>query len=173
VDSGQAFIHNSRNLLTVELLPRVERSVERLTDAQLWWRPNEESNSAGNLMLHMAGNVRQWIVSGVGGATDARRRQEEFDERGPLPRADVLDRLRRAVADADTVLAGLSPASLPEVRHVQKHDVTILYAIYHVVEHFSMHTGQIIYIAKLHSGDMRFFELTGGKPTPTWTPRQA
>jgi uncharacterized damage-inducible protein DinB len=168
VDTGQAFIDNSRDLLTRQLLPRIERSIERLNDGQLWWRPNAESNSIGNLMLHLAGNVRQWIVSGVGGEPDIRRRQEEFDQRGPLPRTEVLDRLRHAVADADAVLARLSQSELLETRHIQTLDVTVLYAVHHVVEHFSMHAGQIIYIAKLHAGDMRFYDLTGDKPTPKW-----
>lgn len=168
--ADQAFIDHSRDLLITSFLPRIERCLDRLSDDDIWWRPNEESNSIGNLALHLAGNVRQWIVGGVGGAPDARRRQEEFDERGPLGRALVASRLRSAVDEAAATLAGLAPERLLDRRHIQGHDVTVLEAIYHVVEHFSMHTGQIIYITKILKGDMAFYDLTGGKPQPTWTP---
>lgn len=167
-DTGQAFIDYSRDLLTHQHLPRIDRAVAALTDEQIWSRPNDASNSVGNLMLHLAGNVRQWIVTGIGGAPDTRRRQQEFDERGPLPRTELVERLRRAVADADTVLAALAPGQLNERRAIQKLDVTVLEAVYHVVEHFSMHTGQIIYVAKTYAGDLAFYDLTGDKPTPTW-----
>lgn len=167
-DIGQSFIDHSRDFLTAHYLPRIERAVARLSDEQIWWRPNEASNSVGNLLLHLAGNIRQWIVSGIGGAPDDRRRQAEFDERGPVPRDEALGRLRRAIADADAVLAALDPAALRERRTTQKLDVTVLEAIYHVVEHCSMHTGQIIYVVKSFSGDLAFYDLTGDKPTATW-----
>src|SRR5262245_66461541 len=83
-NASQAFIDESRSLLTGSLFPRIERCVERLSDQDVWWRANSESNSVGNLLLHLSGNVRQWIVSGVGLAADNRQRQQEFDERGPI-----------------------------------------------------------------------------------------
>jgi uncharacterized damage-inducible protein DinB len=168
MDIGRAFIDQSRAFLTEHYLPRIEEAVARMTDEQIWWRPNETSNSAGNLVLHLAGNIRQWIVTGIGGAPDTRTRQAEFDERGPLPREETLDRLRRSIADADAVLASLPPERLPERRTIQKTDTTILDAIYHVVEHCSMHTGQILYIAKGFSGDLGFYEMKDGKPRETW-----
>lgn len=169
-DFAHAFLDRSRRYLTDDYLPRIRVCVDRLGDDDLWWRPNPESNSVGNLVLHLAGNARQWIVSGVGGAADARRRQAEFDERGPLPRAEVMERLTSTVGEVDAVLAGVRPASLAEVRRIQGHDVTVLEAIYHVVEHFSMHTGQIVYIAKLRSGaGIRFYDVTpDGVATANW-----
>lgn len=169
MQNGPAFIDRSRSYLTDDYLPRIERCLEQLSDDDVWWRPNDASNSVGNLLLHLAGNARQWIVSGVGGAEDVRRRQEEFDERAPLPKAELLARLRAALADVDAVLAQLDPGTLLETRHIQGHDVTVLEAVYHVVEHFSMHTGQIIYVAKQRTGhDLAFYKVHDGVADPTW-----
>jgi uncharacterized damage-inducible protein DinB len=165
---AQHFIDRSRRLLTESYLPRIERSVERLTDEEIWWRPNDESNSVGNLLLHLAGNVRQWIVSGVGGAVDERRRHEEFDARGPVARDELLAHLRQAVQDADVALARVTPSRLLERRTIQGDDVTLLEAIYHAVEHFSMHTGQIIFVTKMRKGDLAFYAVSEGIAREQW-----
>ena len=167
-DFARAFLDESRRQLTQDHLPRIERCVEQLSDDELWWRANEANNSVGNLMLHLSGNLRQWVVSGVGGEPDRRARQAEFDERGPVPRADLLGRLRRTVADADAALARVDPATLLATRTVQGLSVTGVYAIYHAVEHFSMHTGQIILLTKLRRGDLGFWDLSDGVPKPQW-----
>jgi uncharacterized damage-inducible protein DinB len=167
-DTGQAFLNESRKYLTLSYLPRIERCLASLSDEDIWWRANPESNSVGNLVLHLAGNVRQWIVSGVGGAADIRRRQAEFEAQGPIPREQLLAALASAVNDADAVLGRTAPASLPERRVIQGHDVTLLQAIYYVVEHFSMHTGQIIYAAKMRGGDLAFYDVTTGVPVEQW-----
>jgi len=164
-----AFLAQSRRLLTQSYLPRIEKSVEGLSDEQLWWRANAESNSIGNLILHLAGNIRQWIVSGIGGAADTRDRRSEFEERGPLPAAELLARIRSAVEDADQVLANLSAEALLERRRIQTYDVTALQAIYTVVEYFSMHTGQTIVLAKMWKGDLGFYTLSHGVPHPAWS----
>ncbi len=169
MDIAQAFIEQSRSLLQTANLPRIERCLERLSDEEVWWRPNDESNSIGNLLLHLSGNVRQWIVSGLGGREDARVRQEEFDERRVLPRAELLRRLKETLFEADSVLAAIEPAQLLESRRIQGDEVTMLEAIYHVVEHFSMHTGQIILLAKaLKNEDLRLYDFSGGAPQETW-----
>jgi uncharacterized damage-inducible protein DinB len=168
-DAAQAFVDHSRSLLLTAYLPRVERCLEKLSDEQVWWRPNEDSNSIGNLLLHLAGNARQWIVSGVGGRPDLRVRQEEFDERRMLSRAELLERLRETLAAADEVLARLPSSALLETRHIQGHDVTVLEAVYHVAEHFSMHTGQIILLTKMLSASpLGFYDFSSGVPLPTW-----
>jgi uncharacterized damage-inducible protein DinB len=173
-DIARAFIAQSRSLLMTANLPRIERCLERLSDEEIWWRANEESNSIGNLLLHLSGNVRQWIVSGLGGREDGRVRQEEFDERRVLPRAELLGRLKTTLAEADAVLAAIEPAKLLESRRIQGDDVTMLEAVYHVVEHFSMHTGQIILLAKaLKAEDLRFYDFSGGAPIETWHEPQA
>src|SRR5215510_15345227 len=113
-DIGREFIVQSRYHLTEDYLPKIERCISLLTGEQIWWRANAESNSIGNLLLHLAGNVRQWIVSGIGGATDVRERDKEFSERGPLPSSELLSRLRAAVEEADRALVTVSPATLVE-----------------------------------------------------------
>ncbi len=168
-DAAQAFIIKARSYLIEDYLPKIERCLEQLSDEQVWWRANEESNSIGNLLLHLAGNVRQWIVSGVGGDRDARVRQLEFDQREAVPRGELLGRLRQTLSEVDDVLAGLDPASVLEPRRIQDCDVTVLEAVFHVVEHFSMHTGQIILLTKLLKGaDLKFYDFSGGEPRQAW-----
>lgn len=167
-DVSQIFIDRSRQFLTSSYLPRIERCLEKLSDEEIWWRANTDSNSIGNLILHLTGNVRQWIISGLGGARDQRQRQQEFDERGPLPRQELLTQLKATVEEADRVLAGVDPASLLERRHIQGHDVSVMEAVYHVVEHFSMHTGQIILLTKMRKGDVAFYDVSDGTPRPQW-----
>jgi uncharacterized damage-inducible protein DinB len=172
MDIGRAFLEESRRYLLGEYAVKIRLCLEQLSDDDLWWRPNGRSNSVGNLLLHLAGNVRQWIVSGVGGAADTRHRQAEFDERGPLPRADVVRRLEAALADCDRVLAGLDPAVLTQDRKIQGRDTNVFRAIYHVVEHFGMHTGQVMYITKLRTGtDLAFYRDAGGLAVEDWRKR--
>src|SRR5919108_4206643 len=102
---GQAFLDQSRHYLSNQYLPKIAASVERLTAEDLWWRSNPASNSAGNLLLHLAGNMRQWIISGLGGAPDHRQRQREFDARDGGSAAELLGQLRNTVREADAVLA--------------------------------------------------------------------
>jgi len=143
-------------------LPRIERCLAMLSAEQIWWRPNESSNSAGNLALHLAGNVRQWIVAGLGGAADARQRDLEFSERGPVPRAKLVRTLRSAVLDACKVIRRLTAEDLAAGYQIQKLPVTGLNALLHVVEHFAFHSGQIIFITKqIQSRDLRFTRLPG------------
>ncbi len=151
-DVAQNFLSESRQYLRGTYLTAIEKSVAPLTDAQVWWRPNEASNSIGNLILHLSGNVRQWIVGGVGRRPNERNRQQEFDEREAIPKERLLARLRTVLDEADTVLASLTEAGLTERREIQGHDTTVLKAIYHVVEHFSTHTGQILWIVKSQLG---------------------
>jgi uncharacterized damage-inducible protein DinB len=154
------FLKLAEHSLRRHHLPRIERCLQMLSAGQIWWRPNESSNSAGNLALHLAGNVRQWIVAGLGGASDARQRDLEFSERGPVPRARLVRTLGAAVDDACKVLRRLKPAELAALYTIQKLPVTGLNAILHVVEHFAFHTGQIIFITKqLQARDLRFTNL--------------
>jgi uncharacterized damage-inducible protein DinB len=166
---SRSFVEKARELLTEEYLPKIERCVEKLTDEQVWWRPNEESNSIGNLLLHLSGNARQWIVSGLGETSDERRRQTEFDERRIIARDELLDILRTTIADVDRVLASFDPTRLLDSYPIQGTKATALQAIFHVTEHFSMHTGQIILLTKmLTKTDLVFYDFSTGKPVHTW-----
>jgi len=168
-DISQSFIQNARELIKDQYLPKIERCLERLTDEQVWWRPNPESNSIGNLLLHISGNARQWIVCGLGGVTDERQRQTEFDQREGISRAELLRKLRATVSEIDNVLAGFDPSRLVDEYQIQGTKSSALAAIFHVTEHFSMHTGQIILLTKMLANvDLVFYDFSTGKPMHTW-----
>jgi uncharacterized damage-inducible protein DinB len=152
-DLSRAFLDKSRRLLVEDSTPKIERCLQRLSVDDIWWRPNEASNSIGNLVLHLCGNISMWIIGGVGKRPFHRNRQQEFDERGPLPGAELQRRLQSVIGQAGDVLAGIDEAELLSRRQIQGYDVTVLEAIYHVVEHFGMHTGQIILLTKARVGE--------------------
>jgi uncharacterized damage-inducible protein DinB len=158
--ASQAFIAYASNFLLKDYLPKIERCLEKLTDEQIWWRANEESNSIGNLILHLCGNVRQWIICGLGSQADNRNRDAEFEQRDSIPRAELLSLLRSTLSEIQTTLQTLDPTILLERRKIQGNDVEVLEAIFHVTEHFSMHTGQIILLTKLlTASDLDFYDL--------------
>jgi uncharacterized damage-inducible protein DinB len=168
-NTGEAFLAHARRLLASDYLPKIERCLEKLDDEQVWWRAGAASNSIGNLLLHLSGNARQWVVSGIGGAADERARQKEFDASAGIARAELLERLRATLDEVDAVLARVEPATLLEQRRIQECDVSVLEAVFHVVEHFSMHTGQIILLTKmLTQSELRFYDFSTGVPRPTW-----
>jgi uncharacterized damage-inducible protein DinB len=168
-DVARAFIDRASAFLSTEYLPKIERCLEQLTDAQIWFRPNEASNSIGNLVLHLCGNARQWIVSGLGDNPDRRDRDSEFRQREVIPRVELLECLRTTVREVEQVLANLDCSVVLERRTIQGKDVEVLEAIFHVTEHFSMHTGQIILLTKqLTSTDLRFYEFEDDAPIQRW-----
>jgi uncharacterized damage-inducible protein DinB len=153
------FMEASRTFLTQDFLPKLVHCLENMSDDQIWWRPNEQSNSAGNLVLHLRGNIKQWIASSLGGVPFRRDRDSEFISRDRVPKADLITAIQQAVAEVDSVLAGF-PANQLLVRYlVQIYRVSALQAVYHVVEHFSYHLGQILYIYKLQTAmDPGFYD---------------
>jgi uncharacterized damage-inducible protein DinB len=164
-----AFLRCAHDFLLGDYLPKIEHCLEKLTDEQIWWRPNEESNSIGNLILHLCGNVRQWILSGIGSAPDHRDRDSEFAQREVITRAELRNLLRSTLKEVGTVLRTLDPEIILEHRKIQGNDVEILEAIFHVTEHFSMHTGQIIMLTKMFTAsDLRFYDFPAGVPMETW-----
>lgn len=151
-----------------QLESRIEDCVKGLTEEQIWLRSNQAENAIGNLLLHLAGNVRQWLISAVGGKPDVRVRDREFAARGDISGAELLERLRATVDEAAALLNHLPQERLTEMVTVQKYHVTVLEAIYHVVEHFSQHTGQIIFAYKLFTGnDLAFYRHLSAAPNPT------
>jgi uncharacterized damage-inducible protein DinB len=167
--SGRLFLDRARFLLLTEYRTKIRLAVETLPEDALWGRANDQSNSVGNLLLHLTGNVRQWLVSGVGGAPDIRHRATEFAAQGGPPRAELLANLNQLLDDVERVLDGVTPDTLVERRTIQGRDVTVLDAIFICVEHFSMHLGQIILLAKLRApGAIRFYEDAGGLARPIW-----
>jgi uncharacterized damage-inducible protein DinB len=132
-----------------ELSSRIEFCLDQLTEEQIWTRGKESENAVGNLVLHLCGNVGQWIVSTIGNRPDTRNRPAEFAARSSATKDELRARLRATIDAALAVIEGLTPAQLAARHTIQGYDVSVLEAIYHVVEHFSMHTGQIIFATKL------------------------
>lgn len=145
---------------------RIEKCLGLLDDAALWSREDEVENSIGNLCVHLAGNVRQWLIATVGGVPDTRDRDSEFAARSGGSGAQLAAALRRTVEEANIVIDSLSEQRLAERVHVQGYDVTVLEAVYHVIEHFAHHSGQIIFETKRRTRqDLGFFAHLSKQPT--------
>ena len=161
------FLRHARFRLLEDYFVKIAAAIDALDEEQVWRRPNESSNSVGNLLLHLSGNVRQWIISGVGGAEDRRDRASEFAARGPVSKGELIELVRTTLDQADAVLAGIegecaaanSDEPLQRVCKPQAYETSVFDAIFHVVEHFSYHTGQIIFAAKgLAEGQVSFYD---------------
>lgn len=137
----------------------IHRCLERLSEAQMAYRGGDHENSVINLLLHLAGNIRQWAIHGVGGQPDVRQREQEFALDPHCSGAEARARFDAAIEEAAAIIAGCSPARLQEIIDPQptskvRHP-TVLEAIYRVVGHLDHHTGQIILLTKqLTRGDL-------------------
>ena len=163
------FLSRSRYWLTKEYPIKLRHCVNALPCDAVWARPNESSNSIGNLLVHLTGNVTEWILGGVGGRSIKRYRTGEFEQQDGADAAVLLDNLERVLQEADTVLAGLTEKDLERSVVIQGRDTNVLGAVYHVVEHFAMHTGQIVLMTKIYApGKIQFYEDAGGLARPIW-----
>jgi Protein of unknown function (DUF1572) len=157
-NASTLFLEFSRSKLIEQYWPRLRSCVESLSDEQVWWRPNGASNSIGNLLLHLDGNVRQWLVNSFNKREDRRNRPAEFSERDTIRAKALLDRLGTTLQDADQTLSRLTESDLLANYEIQGYHVTGLAAVYQVVEHFGLHYGQITYITKMLRGeDLGFY----------------
>lgn len=153
----EIFIRMSADTLK-QLADRIDTCLSKLSDEQIWWRGASESNAVGNLVLHLRGNLGQWILSGAGGAPDTRKRDDEFNATGGTDREQLRKLLKERVSEAVTVIQALTPEQLMTVVQIQKNNLTLLEAVYHVVEHFGQHAAQIMYATKLLTGtDLGFY----------------
>jgi hypothetical protein len=140
-------------------LGRIAHCAGQLTDEQIWSRPAPAMNSIGNLMLHLAGNVGQLIVAGVGGAPDTRERQAEFDARGPIPADELLGKLFAVIREAQQVIRAASEASLLAPIPVKRFDWNGIEAIVRCLAHFRGHTQEIIHMTRMILGER--YEFAG------------
>jgi hypothetical protein len=149
-----------------QFVDRIDSCVEKLNQEQVWARTSPNQNAVGNLLLHLNGNVRQWIMHGVAGQPDIRDRHSEFSSQGGPETHQLLASLRTTVEEAAAVFHALPAERLLRQVKVQGYDATVLTAIYHVVEHFAGHTFQIIYATKLFTGeDLGFYaHLSAARP---------
>ena len=157
----RAFIDQARKHLEHDFMPKIRRCLDLLSEEEIWWRSNQNTNSVGNLVLHLCGNVRQWIISGLGRQSDTRRRAQEFSEEGPIAGVELMKMLDQTVSEGLLVLDRLDSHALLKTSRIQVYEeVSGLQAIFHVVEHFAYHTGQIIYITRLvKNTDLQFYQL--------------
>jgi len=156
------FLDNSASLL-LESLGRIETCVDKLAPEQTWARSSGNQNAVGNLLLHLSGNVRQWILHGVGGQPDLRDRDAEFAALEGTGAKELLAGLRGTVEEAAALLRALPAERLLDRIFPQGYDVTVMGAIYHVVEHFSGHAFQIILLTKQFTGgDLGFYAHLSG-----------
>jgi len=152
------FLASSRKTLLTQFWPRLRTCVEPMTIDQVWWRPNLASNSVGNLVLHLNGNVTQWIITSFSKSEDRRNRPAEFTADGGLTAKELLDRLSETMAEVEKVLDRLTLEELLATYNIQGYDVRGLDAVYHAIEHFGLHYGQITYITKsLEGKDLGFY----------------
>ncbi|MCI0703566.1 MAG: DUF1572 domain-containing protein [Planctomycetia bacterium] len=142
-------------------LSRIAHCVNQLTDEQVWWRPPAGMNAIGNLLLHLAGNVKQMIVSNLGGERDDRNRPAEFATREMIPKAELLRGLTDVATHAKAALAAVSDGRLVEVKRVNNFDLTGLQAVIRSVAHFRGHTQEIIHMTRELLGDK--YQFAGPK----------
>jgi len=132
------------------ILPKQIRScVEELTEEQLWWRPNEQTNSVGNLVLHVSGSMRHYLSRGVGGIEYHRDRPAEFAERGPLPRAQLLAIFDATISQAASILDSFDTSRFLEPTDERDYVPTIFDMIFNIAIHLATHTGQIVFVTKM------------------------
>ena len=163
------FIERSRHYLAYEYPTKIQRCLTALPPGALWRRDDERSNSIGNLLLHLEGNIRQWIVGSVGGAPAHRHRSAEFAALEGGDAESLFAALSATLGEADAVIAALSADDLLSHRTIQGRDVSVLDAVFHVVEHCALHTGQIILLTKQYApGRIQFYEDAGGLAIPRW-----
>lgn len=141
-----------------ESVPRIKKCLSKLSEEEIWRRPNEETVSIGNLVLHLCGNVSQWVLSGLGNITDERDRDSEFNETGGISADKLISDMEVLMQKVTGVLDNLSVADLLETRNVQGFQETGIAILIHVTEHFSYHTGQITYYVKANKNvDMNYY----------------
>jgi hypothetical protein len=160
---GQAYLAQGRRKLAA-CHQRIKHCLDQLSDAQVWWRPHESMNSIGNLLLHLCGNVTQWIIAGVRGSPDRRNRPEEFAHRVAIPKDELIRRLDEVVREADAVLAGITDSQLLEPRRIQGFDETVLAALFDSLSHFNGHTQEIVCLTRWQLGDAYRFAWVPATP---------
>jgi len=152
------FITQSIHRIEINL-PRIEKCLNELSDGDVWKRPNGSSNSVGNLILHLCGNITQYIISSLGGKEDKRKRDEEFSAEGGITKAELLSKITNVVNGSINIIRNISEDDLLRVSTVQGFEMSGIAKIIHVTEHLSYHTGQIVSWTKLlKDKDMGFYK---------------
>ena len=142
-----------------ESMRMISKSLDLADDQDIWNKPNPSSNSVGNLMLHLCGNITQYVISSLGHNEDMRDRDLEFSTEGGLTKKELIAKLEHVITQAKEVISGTSQEELIRIRDVQGFSLSGIGIVLHVVEHLSYHTGQIAYWIKLlKNKDLGFYE---------------
>ena len=137
---------------------KIAKCLDQLSEVEIWQRPNASSNSMGNLILHLCGNITQYIISSLGGKEDRRVRDEEFDAKGGYSKKELQLKLESTIAQAIEVIQTISEEELLRVRPVQAYEFSGVGNVIHAVEHYSYHTGQIAFWTKqVRNKDLGFY----------------
>ena len=128
---------------------QVQAALEKLDDAQIWWRPNEKSNSVGNLVLHLSGSLNHYLNRNLGGLDYNRDRDAEFSARGPMPRQQLMAIFDDMVAKAEQTLAKVTPESLTGPSTDPERNTYLIEDLIGMLTHVSTHSGQILWITKM------------------------
>lgn len=148
-DLSNVALEALRGRITRILPAQIRACVEELTEEQLWWRPNEQTNSVGNLVLHMSGSMRHYLSRGVGGLEYERDRPAEFAERGPLPKERLLSTFDETISQAAQTLEAFDSSRFLDLSDEQSYVPTIFDVIFNIAIHLATHTGQIVYVTKM------------------------
>jgi len=141
-----------------ENTPKIIKCLDELSEEQIWMRPNEASNSIGNIILHLCGNIRQYIISSLGYQPDIRERDKEFSAKGGYNKEELQNKLTATVEQAITTIGNVDENRLLKIHSVQGFNYSGIGIIIHVTEHYSYHTGQIIFWTKqLTAKDLGFY----------------
>jgi uncharacterized damage-inducible protein DinB len=143
-----AFVADARKTLA-DAQDKIVHCISQLDDDQLNWRPFEQQNSIANIILHLCGNVGQWIIAGVEQLPDTRHRPSEFSDRKQYSKTDVLARLALTVREAEATISRVTSETLLQPRRIQGFDISVLSAIFDAVSHFRGHSQEIVYITRL------------------------
>lgn len=141
-------VFEARRRLMEEGQTRIKKCLAQVTESEIWFRPNDQTVSIGNQVLHLCGNVRQWILAGLAGQPDIRERDTEFDINNRCSKAELVAKLDQLMEDVDDFLETVTVEQLLQKRPVQAYNDSGMSILIHVIEHFSYHVGQITYIVK-------------------------
>ena len=145
-----------------DAIAKIRHCVQQLSEDQLWWRPTESMNSIANLILHLCGNVRQWVIAGVGGSPDRRNRPQEFSQRDRIPTSQLIDMLDQLAIEFRQSLQNMTADEFMRRRNIQSFDVSALQAVVDSVTHFRGHTQEIIHITRIQLGAAYEFDFVPG-----------
>lgn len=144
----QLLIEEFKRRIIDESFERILYCLQLLTPQQIWFKPNPVTNPVGNLVLHICGNTRQWIFSGLLGQKDLRKRKQEFILTD-LPKEELIRMIQTLRQDILQHLPQLRQTLLEKTYPVQTFQETGVSILIHVIEHTSYHTGQITQLTKL------------------------